>query len=392
MLIFNKKTDFFMNSQFIRLVVLSICLFLSVPFVTAYEKPLQSVLLPESVNQGLTYMLSLAYPENIKKLDLTVFEKVIGFVLTKKDKNILYYSDMQSEASSAFHEYEVNRNLKHFLDHKFNPNIPHFILSPSSLRLSYWKEVNGKKQTQPDFSSMFASLKDHAVVTGIEHEEITPDINSGAYYGYDLLRTFILMKYQGRPALISITKQKNISAVGKKGVILGKDDNWDYFYSGQNGTTLPGLGWINSYMYDSYSVSVFIEMGSGTSTLVRCGIFKWLRAGWADINMVQSKHIYQGLHRYSDTVKKILEHSSLPAPDKMAEVFSGIKAFSEEELRIKIRNYTEKLYKKYINENSNGIALIAEALKDSSYFNQMDIYQMQSALAVEYMKTLMGKN
>lgn len=381
-----------MNYKFIQYVILSICLFLPAPFVMAYDKPVQSVQIPESVNPGLDYLLSLADPSNLKNLDLSVFEKVIEFVLAKKDKANLYYSEIRSDTSSAYYEYEINRNLKHVIDLKFNPNIPNFILSPSSLRLAYWKEFNGKKQPQPNFSSMLAGLKDPVVVTGVEHEEITPDINSGAYYGYDLFRTFILMRYQGRPALISISKQKNISDVGKKGVVLGKDDNWDYFYSGQNGTTLPGLGWVNSYMYDSYSVSVYIEIGSGSSTLVRCGIYKWLRAGWSDINMVQSKHIYQGLHRYSDTVKKILENTSLPAPDKMAEVFSGIKAFSEEELRTKIRDYTEKLYKKYSNENSNGITLIADAIKDSSYFNRLNIYQMQSALAVEYMKALMGKN
>jgi hypothetical protein len=238
---------------------------------------------------------------------------------------------------------------------------------------------------------MLSRLDQPVMVTGVEHEEITPDLNTGAYYGYDLNRTLILMKYQGRPALISISRQKNVSDVGKKGVVLGKDGNWDYFYSGQNGLNKPGLGWVNSYMYDSYTISIFIEQG-GSSPLVHCGIFKWLRAGWADMNMVQNQHIYRGLQRYTNTVKEILEYPSLPEADNMAEIFSIIKAFSADELRDKVNKYIIQLSQKYSEDTGSGGKLIAEILKDNSYLSQLNQYQMQSVLAVEYIKFLLGKN
>jgi len=198
-----------------------------------------------------------------------------------------------------------------------------------------------------------------------------------------------LLKYQGRPALISISKQKNISDVGKKGVVLGKDGDWDYFYSGQNGLNKPGLGWVNSYMYDSYTISLFIEQDGHR---VHCGVYKWLRAGWADMNMVQNHHIYRGLQRYTDTVKEILEYPSLPEPEKMAEIFSMIQTFSADELRDKVRNYITLLSQKYRDDASSGGKLIAESIKDSSYLSQLSQYQMQSVLAVEYIKFLLGKN
>ncbi len=308
-----------------------------------------------------------------------------------KDKNALYFPGNRTNIASAYLEFDIHKDLKHILDIGFNPNIPPFILSPSSIRLAYWTEVNGKKQLLPDLSSMLSRLDQPVMVTGVEHEEITPDLNTGAYYGYDLNRTLILLKYQGRPALISISKQKNVSDVGKKGVVLGKDDNWDYFYSGQNGLNKPGLGWVNSYMYDSYTISIFLEQ-DGSGPLVHCGIFKWLRAGWADMNMVQNHHIYRGLQRYTDTVKGILEYPSLPEPDKMAEIFSMIKTFSADELRDKVKNYITLLSQKYKEDASSGGKLIAETIKDSAYLSQLSQYQMQSVLAVEYIKFLLGKN
>ena len=347
--------------------------------------------IPEPVNPGLNYLLSLAEPVHSQNFDTGVIEEVIKFVLSSKDKTALYFPGNRTDIPSAYHEFDIHNGLKHVLDIGFNPNIPPFILSPSSIRLAYWKEINGKKQLLPDLSSMLSRLDQPITVTGVEHEEITPDLNTGAYYGYDLNRTLILLKYQGRPALISISKQKNISDIGKKGVVLGKDDNWDYFYSGQNGLNKPGLGWVNSYMYDSYTVSIFIERG-GPGTLVHCGVFKWLRAGWADINMVQNQHIYRGLQRYTDTVKGILEYPSLPEPDKMAEIFSMIKTFSADELKEKVRNYITLLSQKYGDDASSGGKLITESIKDSTYLSQLSQYQMQSVLAVEYIKYLMGKN
>ena len=377
-----------MATLFIRYIfLLVLTVFASI--ATASDGFGEDIQIPERVNPGLNYLLSLAEPVHSQSLDSAILEEVIEFVLSSKDKKALYFPGNRSNITSAYHEFDIRKDLKHVLDIGFNPGIPPFILSPSSIRLAYWTEVNGKKQLPPDLSSMLSLLDQPIMVSGVEHEEITPDLNTGAYYGYDLNRTLVLLKHQGRPVLVSISKQKNVSDVGKKGVVLGKDDNWDYFYSGQNGLNKPGLGWVNSYMYDSYTISIFIERGG---SLVHCGIFKWLRAGWADMNMVQNQHIYRGLQRYTNTVKAILECSSLPEPDKMAEIFSMIKTFSADELRDKVKNYITLLSQKYSDDDGSGGKLIAETIKDSSYLSQLSQYQMQSVLDVEYIKFLLGKN
>ena len=379
-----------MTTPLIRYIVIVVLIAFST-IAAAADMSGKDVPIPESINPGLNYLLSLAESVPAKQFDSGTIEEVIHFVLSSKNKNELYFPGNRTNIASAYHEFDIRNNLKHILEIGFNPNIPPFILSPSSIRLAYWTEINGKKQPPPDMSSMLTRLDQPIIVSGVEHEEITPDLNTGAYYGYDLNRTLILLKYQGRPALISVSKQKNVSDIGKKGVVLGKDGNWDYFYSGQNGLNKPGLGWVSSYMYDSYTISLFIEQ-EGAQPTVHCGIFKWLRAGWADINMVQNQHIYRGLQRYTGTVKEVLEYPDLPEPDKMARIFSMIQTFSAEELRDKVKNYITLLTKKYGNDSDSGGKLLADSIHDDSYLSQLSPYQMQSVLVVEYMKFLLGKN
>ena len=126
---------------------------------------------------------------------------------------------------------------------------------------------------------------DPVVVRGVETVEITPDINTGTYYKYDLDRTMILFKHQGRNVFVSLSRQKGQSEVGKKGVVVGDDEDWNYLYSGEKGINKTGLGWVDSYMYGSSSIILFYEPDPD-NPMVKCAVFKWLRAGWKKINMV----------------------------------------------------------------------------------------------------------
>ncbi len=101
------------------------------------------------------------------------------------------------------------------------------------------------------------------------------------------------MKHKGRPALISVSNQKGISDVGRKGLILGNDEDWNYIYSGEAGTTLPGTGWADTYMYGSASITIYYELGTNPKQ-VKCAVFKWLDAGWLGINFVKPAHIRKG--------------------------------------------------------------------------------------------------
>ena len=159
--------------------------------------------------------------------------------------------------------------------------------------------------------------------------EITPDTHSGAYYAYNIHQTVILFKYRQRNILVTVSKQADVSTVGKKGYVLGADDDWDYFYSGKPGLTIPALGWVKSYMFGSSGINIYDEIDPA-GPKVRCAVFKWLRAGWSGINMVRRKHIYSGLKRFAKPMKEILEAIALIAEGMRISSVSRVKGYKED--------------------------------------------------------------
>ena len=141
---------------------------------------------------------------------------------------------------SGFYEFDLRRNLEHILKYAFNPNLPSFLMTPSSVRLSHWEQRRANGRSVPELWNLPEKLDAPVIVKRIEFFENTPDMVSGAYYAYQLNRALILFQHNQRKVLISVSRQKGTSQVGKKGYILGPGDQWDYFYSEKPGLTIPG--------------------------------------------------------------------------------------------------------------------------------------------------------
>lgn len=297
-----------------------------------------------------------------------------------------------SNATSALYRFRIRQSLGRIIEIGFHPEIPAFILSPSSVRIAYWKSIDGKQQPLPKLRPLLATpLQTPFVVRGVEHEEITPDQFTGTYYAYDVNRVLLLMKYHGRNVLMSVSRQKDISDVGKKGAVLGKDDDWTYLYSGENGMNTRGLGWVNSYMYAAATVMIFDEIATDAPQ-VRCTIFKWLRAGWSGINMVQTHHILAGMDRYAKSFKQIAESKTLPEADEMARVFQRINGMGEETLREKNRQYYRQLRMSMSKTAGSATEFLSKYFGENSLsLQKMDIEQMRSLVVLEVLKRWVGK-
>lgn len=297
-----------------------------------------------------------------------------------------------SNATSALYRFRIRQRLGRIIEIGFHPEIPAFILSPSSVRIAYWKSVDGRHQPLPKLWPLLDTpLQAPFVVRGVEHEEITPDQFTGTYYAYDVNRVLLLMKYRGRNVLISVSRQKDISDVGKKGAVLGKDDDWTYLYSGENGINTKGLGWVNSYMYAAGTVMIFDEI-STDAPQVRCTIFKWLRAGWSGINMVQTHHILAGMDRYAKSFKQVAESKTLPEADEMVRVFHRINGMGEETLREKTRQYYRQLRLGMAQTTGSATGFLSKYFGENSLSLQnMNVEQMRSLVVLEVLKMWMGK-
>jgi len=348
------------------------------------------VKIPEALNPAFKHLVALAGPDGDQEFRPEILDGLFNFVVAPKEESSIYYADGVFKATSAYHEITFDRDLTDILKLSYNPDLPSFLMNPSSVRLSYWSESSAETDNQLQLWKNIDVMDTPVIVKGREVVENTPDIHTGAYYQYELDRTLILMKHNGNNVLISISKQKGVSDVGKRGVVLGADTDWTYLYSEKKGLNKPGLGWVRSYMYDSYSIVVFYET-QGQVKQVKCGAFKWLDAGWQKINMVKTHHIYKGLQRFGQAYKTIVENPSLPDAAVLTEYFSKIRAMKMAELQELNRSYLKSLREKYAEDKSVSSQWVANLLEDKQV-EKMDKHELRSVLMLEYFKRILGKS
>ena len=349
---YKKKLMNLIKAKLIFLIIIG-AIFVLLPVQSQASKNPQEVKISQSIDPGLHHFLDLVDPVKNISFDPGLVAGVMEFVKSPKEDDALYFADDMLGMPSAYHEFDSQADIGKISNYAFNPDIPDIATMPSSVRLFQWMDEKGQRRQAPRVDRYLGELDTPVVENALQYVEITPDSHSGAYYGYNLYQTLVVFKYKQRRVIITISRQADVSTVGKKGYVLGTDDDWDYFYSGKKGLTIPALGWVSSYMYAASAINIYYEMEPG-SPRVRCAMFKWLRAGWSGINMVKRKHIYNGLKRFAGTFRQIMEYPALPPVGVLAADFSRIKKFSDDTLRLKMDRYSQILQRRYNGDNHSG--------------------------------------
>jgi hypothetical protein len=365
-----------------------VCLFFPVGYPA--EGSTVKLKLPETIYPGLDHLLDLVDPDKKVSFDPRMIERVLDFVEGPKDGGAIYFEDRTPGLPSAYYEFDIRKDLRDIAAYSFNPDIPCIATMPSSTRLFQWLDEKGRESSPPRVGRYLAGPVTPVVIKGLRFVENTPDITSGAYYAYNLYQALIIDEYRGHNVLITISRQTDVSTVGKKGYVLGADEDWDYFYSGKQGLTLPALGWVRSYMYESRTVAVYDEIDHERPK-VRCAVFKWLRAGWSGINMVKNKHIYDGIKRFAAPFKEIIESPLLPPVEALASDFKRIRGFPDNILRSKMKIYLSILKDRYSSGNLRAQNLPSALFDNADHWQGMSRDEMQTPLVVEYMKYAVGK-
>ncbi|HPK53728.1 MAG TPA: hypothetical protein PK114_04655, partial [Smithellaceae bacterium] len=310
---------------------------------------------------------------------------LVDYVLAAKTER---ESDLPKlkDAPGAYYEFDTRINFAGFLQYSYGKQIPSSLTSPASLRYSLWSGISGEEQKLTGNWIPLPADGKPLIICGLQRDGITPDLHTGIYYEYNLKKTYILLNHKGRQVLISISKQIDISDIGKKGVILGSDDDWNYYYSDIPGSTKTGLGWIKSYIYDYFSVGVHAESVSAPAT-VRSGIFQWIRAGWSGINFVQTSHIINGIKRNARNTKLILESPHLPAAKQLAATYRQLAALPHNDL---IDRYTALQQARQSLAVASG-KFATKEIKQQTYAH-IPKEQILEELMLEYFKNRMGKH
>jgi len=318
-------------------------------------------------------------------LDSQAVATILDYVLESKPHKEADLPIVQ-KAPGAYYEFDTRIGFSNFLQYSYSNQVPLILTSPSSLRYSLWNSRQGKLQKLPNSWMPASPNGKPAIIRGLQRDGITPDLNTGIYYEYELNRTLILLNHKGHQALITISKQINISDVGKKGFILGNDDDWNYYYSGESGSAKAGLGWVKSYIYDYFSVSVYVETGSSPS-MVRTSIFQWIRAGWSGINFVKTEHIIKGIKRYAKNSKSILESPNLPAPKQITSTYQRLSSLPRSDL---LEKYAALQQARQSLAVQSGKIETNKIKKQDSYAG-IPKEQIVEELMLEYLKVALGK-
>lgn len=346
--------------------------------------------IPADSIPGLRHFLDFVDPAKNVAFDADAVAGLLDFIEGPKNDAALYSASNLLGMPSAYYEFDVRRDLREIARYSFNPDIPAIATMPASVRLFDWTDDQGNRLPSPEVDHYLDALDAPVVLKGLQYLENTPDTTSGAYYAYQLHQTSLIFKYRQRKVLVTVSRQADVSTVGKKGYVLGSDDNWDYFYSGKSGLTLPALGWVRSYMYDSSGIVIYYEIDKDAPK-VRCATFKWLRAGWSGINMVKNTHIHDGLKRFANAFIAVLENPALPPAGALAAGFGKIQGYSDDTLRSKMKIYSGILKGRYDGGKSVDRRRPSDLFANETYWSRMTREEMQSALVIEYMKSRLGK-
>jgi hypothetical protein len=379
---------FFTMISFVKALVFVATAAAVVPVGMGYGA--DAVRLPEDATPGLVHLTSLVGPENHTPFRPEQLAGLLRFIDAPKREDAMYSAEPMDGASSSYFDVDVRISLDRLLEYTFNPRIHGSATVPASLRTATWEKTEMPWQSFPRIWELFDPTGAPVIIRGMETVENTPDLSTGGYYRYALFRTVILFRSGERRVVISLAKQAGPSDVGKKGYILGKDEDWNYFYSGEPGLDVTGLGWVKSYMLESFGISIYFE-STPAAPGVRIANLKWLRAGWSGLNVVRSEHIYSGLKRFALTTKEILESPRLPAVATLEDACQRISGLSEAQIREKMQAYRSVLLARCERLDGGARKHLPESFWDDGSWSRMTREEMESALVLETLKAYLGR-
>ena len=344
--------------------------------------------LPKAAESGLGYLLSLVHNRGVA-FDLKRVTPLLDLALNgDSDPNRLVPAKRES-GNGGCTGVEIKAPLKRILRYAYNSQIPAFMVFPNALRISEWYAESDILTRRTELYEELPTLDKPILLWGREYEENTPDLFSGTYYRYDLKRLFILMHHRGKKILISVSKMPRHSQIGKKAVILD-DKNWNYFYSGIEGLNRPFLGGVDTYIYDTESVLILSETDSGAPTTSAI-LFKWLKAGWAGINMVNRNHINKGSNRFFAGFKQVIESEALSGSATFIKNVNHIKNLSDREINAQIRSYSFNFERMAKNNKYMAKKDFARIIAGGGYAKILKRPERVSVLTLECLKRQLGK-
>jgi len=167
----------------------------------------------------------------------------MDFITRNKMDGRFFRQGSANGFSSSYNEVDVRTRLVDVLKYSFNPAIPWF--ATARLRC---EALPGSRRKSPGRSFRGYGAARRGRLAGGDPRVETVEIPGPLDRGLLPLRfapDVDSFTNGPRRTVISISKQADVSDVGRKGYIIGNDEDWTYFYSGGGGSERHGSGGSN---------------------------------------------------------------------------------------------------------------------------------------------------
>ncbi|MBR9982537.1 MAG: hypothetical protein KFF50_16010 [Desulfatitalea sp.] len=345
----------------------------------------------DAMEQGLNHLMAFgASDSGGEGLDRTAIAPVLDYI--GQAPELADYTPLErSEARGSFLAYTVDRPLAEVVRYVYNNRIPEGAANPSSIHYAHWTAVDGTPgRALPDIWEMLDSVPAPTVVRGVSREIIAPDLYTGTYYQYDLRRAIVLFRNGSQRVVISLSKQMGPSEVGRKGLIVGDDKDWNYLYTEDEGVNKAGLGWVKSRIYEFLSICIYMEDDTRPGA-VKVGVFQWLGAGWAGFNMVDTHHIRNGLERYAVQFKAMMTSPDMPAPESLEHLHHALAQTDEGVLRATAYDVIRHIHSLAQQGESARERRTAEGVDPRAYVDGLSRDELVTVIMREFVKHRLGK-
>ncbi|MCG8472436.1 MAG: hypothetical protein MI742_11320 [Desulfobacterales bacterium] len=277
----------------------------------------------KDLESSLNHLASVVATPHLQPDDAQV-ETLLSFLNGATRGKMVWEESRKGWGTGVGTTFAVSSSLSGMMAYFYNPAISVEAVIPGLVRrvgdVTWEKGRDGRLFLVDD-----AGKKEPVVVRHAYQLYITPDGNSGAYYSYKQHELSMVSSWKGRRYLLSVSLQPNASDVGRKGYpVVTQKGGKLYNYSGEKGLTRLGLGWVDSYIYRSLTITLYLEDAPGAETLSAIS-FKWLNAGWLGKNMVKAHHIDRGIDRFARHLDFFFQSPARVSPEAWAEVCEKIR-------------------------------------------------------------------
>lgn len=246
---------------------------------------------PDEVEAAIEHVSSVALNGG-GMWDLAHIATLVHFTQSPTNHGVAWKLRPRWSASGAATVSVLDTPFEPCIRFAYSTNIPDYAVLPCSLRYS---------EDAPESTGVFVRCvamppPSNGVVHGsfLCREETTPNLQSGTSYRYTTRRHLIRACVDGVDTLITFSDMQGKSSFARRGIAVGPAEHDVYYYSERVGTNLRGLQWVKARMNMSRSMVVWAPAESNATAFAA---FSWVNAGWRQLNVTRTHHIYEVLEK-----------------------------------------------------------------------------------------------